>query len=133
MLTVFWDSQCLLLEHYQQQCSTINSTHYREMLNDRLKPAIRSKQQRLLSKGTVSLNDNARPHTAAHTVETLQTFKPEVLTHPAHNPDLTPSNYHLFGPLKVALKGRRFTLDQELKEVVHAWLIAQLKMFFLKV
>lgn len=51
----------------------------------------------------MSLNDNARPHTSAHTVETLQTFKSEVLTHPAHSPDLTPSDYHLFGPLKVAV------------------------------
>jgi len=67
----------------------------------------------------VLLHDNARPHTAAHTVETLQNLKFEVLAHPPYNPELAPSDYHLFGPLKEALRGRRFTADQELKEAVH--------------
>jgi hypothetical protein len=35
----------------------------------------------------------------------------------------------LFGPLKEALRGRRFTVDQEVKEAVHAWLAAQPKTF----
>jgi histone-lysine N-methyltransferase SETMAR len=81
-------------------------------------------------KGTVLLHDNARLHTAAHTVETLQKLKFEVLAHPLYSPDLAPSDYHLFGPLEEALRGRRFTSDQELKEAVHAWLAAQPKTFF---
>jgi hypothetical protein len=36
----------------------------------------------------------------------------------------------LFGPLKEALRGRRFASDQEVKEAVHAWLAAQPKTFF---
>jgi len=35
-----------------------------------------------------------------------------VLAHPPYSPDLGPSDYHQFGPLKEALRGRRFTLDQ---------------------
>ena len=72
MLTVFWDSQAPVLEHYQDRGTTINSARYNEMLTDRLKPAIRSKRWRLLSKGVVLLNDNARPHTDAHTAETVR-------------------------------------------------------------
>jgi len=101
------------------------------MLIDRLKPEIRSKHQGQLSKGIVLLHDNAHPHTAAHTVETLQKLKFEVLAHPLYSPDLDPSDYHLFGPLKEALRGRRFTSDQELKEAVHVWFAAQPKTFFL--
>jgi len=82
------------------------------MLIDRLKPEIRSQRQGQLSKGIVLLHDNARPHTAAHTVETLQKLKYEVLAYPLYSPDLTPSDYHLFGPIKEGLRGRRFTLDQ---------------------
>ena len=78
------------------------------------------------------MHDNARPHTVAHTVETLQELKFEVLAHPPYNPDFAPSDYHLFGPLKEALRGRRFTSEQELKEAVHAWLAAQPKCFFLR-
>jgi len=35
-----------------------------------------------------------------------------------------------FGPFKDALRGRRFTSDEGVKEVVHEWLAAQLKTFF---
>ena len=81
------------------------------MLIDRLKPEIRSKRWGQLSKGIVLLHDNARPQTAAHKVETLQKLKFAVLAHPLYSPDLALSDYHLFGPLKEALKGRRFTSD----------------------
>ena len=130
MLTVFWDSQGPILEHYHEIGSTINSAHYSEVLIDRLKPEIQSKRQGQLSKGIVLLHDNAHLHTAAHTLETLQKLKVEVLAHPPYSPDLTPSDYHLFVPLKEALRGRHFISDQELKEVVHAWLAAQPKTFF---
>jgi len=52
------------------------------------------------------------------------------LEHPAYSPDLAPSDYHLFGPPKEALRGRRFTSDKEVKEAVHEWLVAQPKTFF---
>lgn len=130
MLTVFWDSQGPVLEHYQERGTTINSVRYSEMLTAKLKPAIRSKRRGLLSKGVVLLHDNARPHTAAHTAETLQKLNFEVLAHPTYSPDLAPSDYHLFGPLKEALRGRRFTTDEALKEAVHSWLASQPKTFF---
>ena len=71
----------------------------------RLKPEIQSKCREQLPKCIVLLHDNARPHSAAHTVETLQKLNFEVLAHPLYSPDLAPSEYHLFGPLKVALRG----------------------------
>jgi [histone H3]-lysine36 N-dimethyltransferase SETMAR len=130
MLTVFWDSQGPILEHYMEQGTTVNSARYSEMLIDELKPAIRSKRRGVLSKGVLLLHDNARPHTAAHTVETIQKLKFEVLDHPPYSPDLAPSDYHLFGPLKESLRGRRFTSDDAIKEAVHSWLVAQPKSFF---
>ena len=130
MLRVFWNSQGPILEHYQERGSIINSARYSEMLIDRLKPEIRSKHQGQLSKGIVFLHDNAHPHTAAHTLETLQKLKFEALARPPCSPDLALSDYHLFGSVKEALRGCQFTLDQKLKEAVHAWLAAQPKMFF---
>ena len=81
-------------------------------------------------KGVVLLHDNAHPHTAAHTAEMLRKLNSEVRAHPLCSPDLAPSDYHLFGPLKEALRGRRFTSDQEVKETVHKWLAAQPKTLF---
>ena len=50
--------------------------------------------------------------------------------HAAYSPDLAPSDYHLFGPLKDALRGLRFTSNKGVKEGVHEWLAAQPKTFF---
>ena len=129
-LTVFGDSQGPVLEHYQERGSTINSAGYSEMLIERLKPEIRSKSRGHLSKGIVLLHENTRPRTAAHTVETLQKLKFEVLAHTRYGPELAPSDYQQFGPLNEALRGRRFTSDQELKEAVHGWPAAWPKTFF---
>ena len=59
---------------------------------------------------------HARPHTA----ETLRKLKFEGMALPPYSPDLSPSDYHLFGPLKEALRGRLFTSGQEVKKAVHA-------------
>jgi hypothetical protein len=55
------------------------------------------------------------------------------MAHPPCSPDLAPSDYNLFGALKEALRGRRFTSDQDVKEAAHAWLAAQPKTFFSEV
>ena len=122
MLTVFWNSQGPVLEHYQERGTTISSARYSEMLTDRLKPAIRSKRRVLLSKGVMLLHDNARPHTDATLLKRSGNSR---LAHPPYSPDIAPFDYHLFGPLKESLRGRRFTSDQEEKEAMHAWLAAQ--------
>jgi len=49
----------LLLEHYQERGSTVTSAGYSEMLCDKLKPAIQSKQRGILLEGVVLLGDNA--------------------------------------------------------------------------
>jgi len=76
------------------------------MLQREMKHAIRSKGREKLSRKILLLHDNARPHTAAHTLETLKQLKWEAMEHPAYSPDLAPSDFHLFGPLKEALRGR---------------------------
>ena len=81
------------------------------LLSTGLKPVIQIKRRGLLSSGVLLLHDNARPHTAIHTLQTLVKLGFTVLEHPAYSPDLAPSDYHLFGPLKQALRGRRFTSD----------------------
>jgi len=52
------------------------------------------------------------------------------MEHPAYSPDLVPSDFHLFGPLKEALRGGRFSCDDDAKAAVHQWLHAQPKTFF---
>jgi len=106
MLTIFWDSQGPNLETCQERGTTVASATYCDMLQRELKPAIRSKRRGKLSKEILLLHDNAHSHTAAHTLETLKQLKWEAMEHPAYSPDLVPSDFHLFGPLKTALRGR---------------------------
>ena len=56
----------------------------------------------------------------------LQKFKWEVLGHPPYNPDLSPCDYTIFGPLKKALRCKQFTLDEEdVKQYVQNWFTMQ--------
>jgi hypothetical protein len=80
----------------------------------------------------VLLNENARLHTAAYTVDRLRALKFEVLKHPPYSPELAPSEFHLFGPMKEHLRGQKFADDNEVMEVVQSWLKATSRSFFLE-
>jgi hypothetical protein len=79
MLTIFWDVNGPILVHFQEKGQTVNSMRYSDMLVNELKPTIQSNRRGLLSKRILLLHDNARPHTAAHTVDTARALKFEVL------------------------------------------------------
>jgi histone-lysine N-methyltransferase SETMAR len=66
----------------------------------------------------------------AHNINILQQLNWKVLEHPAHSPDLAPSDFHLFGPFKNALRCCRFADDDGVKEAVHDWLRKQPQNFF---
>ena len=102
----FWDVNGPILVHFHENGQTVTSAQYSDMLLNELKLAIRSKRWGLLSKRVLLLHDNARPLTAVHTVDTLRSLKFEVLKHPPYSPDLAPSDFHLFGPMKEHLWGR---------------------------
>jgi len=115
---------------FKKMGQTVTSARYSDMLVNELKPVIRSKRRGLLSKRVLLLHDNARPHTAPITVDTLHDLKFEVLKHPPYSPDLAPSDFHLFGPMKEHLRGHKFADDDEVMEAVQSWLKATPKSFF---
>jgi hypothetical protein len=53
----------------------------------------------------------------------------EVLKHSPYSPDLQPSDFHLFGPMKEQLWGQKFA-DDKVMEAVQIWLKAMTKGFF---
>ena len=77
------------------------------------------------SRKIVLLHDNARPHTAQLTVTTLNRYGWECLEHPPYSPDLSPCDFHIFGPLKKAMKGRKFKSDGEVQRMVTEFLKQQ--------
>jgi hypothetical protein len=60
---------------------------------------------------------------------TVLKLKWDVLPHPPYSPDLAPSDYHLFGPMKGFLGGKRFW-NNDVIAAVQSWLHEQPKTFF---
>jgi histone-lysine N-methyltransferase SETMAR len=68
------------------------------------------------------LYDNTKLHTSVHIKKaTTRNFGWTVLPHPPYNPDLTPSHYYLFCPLKQSLQGHHYT-NKALHNVTCQWL-----------
>ena len=64
----------------------------------------------------------ARPHSAALTKEKLAQMYWTALEHQLYSPDISPCDYHMFGPLKEALGVQRFGNDEQVKNFVLKWL-----------
>jgi len=62
--------------------------------------------------------DNARPHRAKSSQNILTQNNLSPMPHPPYSPDLSPSDFYLFGHLKRSLEGRRFASVEELEQVV---------------
>ncbi|GFO03183.1 histone-lysine N-methyltransferase SETMAR, partial [Plakobranchus ocellatus] len=75
----------------------------------------------LLRRGVVLQHDNATPHSENLTQQWLQRYGWEILPHPAHSPDLAPSDFHLFGPLKRHLGGMAFETEDDLISELRNW------------
>ncbi|GFN76215.1 ribosomal RNA small subunit methyltransferase b [Plakobranchus ocellatus] len=83
--------------------------------------AIRRKRPWLLRRGVVLQHDNVTPHSANLTQQWLQRYGWEILPHPAHSPDLAPSDFHLFGPLKRHLGGMAFETEDDFISELRNW------------
>ncbi|GFS03522.1 histone-lysine N-methyltransferase SETMAR [Elysia marginata] len=77
-----------------------NEKRVDELIRQDRREAIRRKRSGQLTNGVILQHDNATPHTARVTQGWLEKYGWEILPHPSHSPDLAPSDYHLFGPLK---------------------------------
>jgi hypothetical protein len=121
------------LVHFTPPGSTINAAAYQDTLN-RLKDAIRCKTPGLLTKGlgVLLLHKNARPHSAAATVNLLNSWGWEILPYPPYSPDLAPSDFHLFPKMKKHLRGQRFHSNEDVQNEVKKWLHAQDAPFSMK-
>jgi hypothetical protein len=81
MLTVFVDIHGPLLLEWMPAGATINAQHYCDTLQN-LRQVIKHIRPGKLSWGVLMLHDNARPHAAHATRDTLRRFGWGVLDHP---------------------------------------------------
>ncbi|GFO20707.1 transcription initiation factor tfiid subunit 4 [Plakobranchus ocellatus] len=103
----------------QGQCIKLPDTA--ALLTALIKEAIHRKRPGLLRRGVVLQQDNATPHSTNLTQQWLQRYGWEILPHPAQSPDLAPSDFHLFGPLKRHLGGMAFETEDDLISELRNW------------
>ena len=127
--TVFFDFKGVILIDFLHERQTVNATYYSQLL-DNAKTAYRQKRCGFPIRDIILLQDNARPHTDALTMEKIETLSWTTLKHPPYSPDLSPCDYHLFGPMKKTLGGKRFDDDVAVQDFMRNWLMAQLSSFY---
>jgi len=110
-----------LLVDFLHARRTVNVAYYCNLL-EKVWAAYRSKRRGFPIRDVLLLHDNARPHSAALTQEKLSQMYWTVLEHPPYSPNLSPCDYHMFGPLKEALGGQRFDDDEQVENFVRKWL-----------
>ena len=129
MATFFWDEKGLLLLEFMPQKTTITGQTYANTITA-LREAIKKKRPGKLSAGVLLLHDNAPVHMSAKSQAAIRQCGFQQLNHPHYSPDLASSDYFLFRVMKKFLRGKRFSIDEEVKEAVTTWFEEQSKDFF---
>ena len=76
------------------------------------------------------VKQDARPHTAARTMAKFEELGCEMLVYPPYSPDLAPSDFHIFRPLKNHMRGKHFTTYVAVIDAVRKWFRAQPPKFY---
>jgi hypothetical protein len=131
MLTVYSDSQTVLLTHFQKHGENLNFVSYCEVLWKLCKLICR-KLAGKLPREVLLHHDNVGPHTARATQERIQELQWE-LQHSPYSPDLAHSDCHVFWSIGVGWGGPSVVnvslMAKRLKEV-SKWLRQQSKDFY---
>ncbi|GFS13827.1 transposase [Elysia marginata] len=85
-----------------------------------VKSAINEQRPKVSTSRTFLLHDNAGPHKARATTQSLRELGIQVLPHPAYSPDLAQRDFWLFPILKDRLAGRKFDRIQDLTKAMHS-------------
>ena len=138
MEIVFLDSVGMILVDFMSKEATINSDIYSYIDTlKKLKKRTQKIQPALKMSKVLLQHDNARPHISPKPVRSSaslarQQFHIPHISNPLYSPDLAPSEFHLFRSLKVSLRTRHFSSDEEIKTAVRKWLKTQSVEFYNK-
>jgi len=109
----------VILLYFLEPGQTINSDCYIATLT-KLKAQISKVRP---EKKTIFLlqHEKTRPHASLKTVEPIIYLDWTVVPHPPYSPDLAPSDFHLFGPMKDGLRGHHFPSYDAVVRPVKQW------------
>ena len=99
MVSIFWDSQGVILLDYCEQVCTINGAYYADEFR-RLRQKFTRKSCEKLTHSVLLLQDNAPAHTSQVAMAAATECGFEILSHSPYSPDMAPSDFYLFQKLK---------------------------------
>ncbi|EYC39327.1 hypothetical protein Y032_0662g1290 [Ancylostoma ceylanicum] len=108
---------------------TITGIVYTNQLR-KLADAVRARRPRRAS--VHLLHDNARHHVAKETCDMLDELGWGTVPHPPYFPDIAPSDYNLFRPLKAFLAKEKFTEFEDVERAVSEFFDTQSPHFWEK-
>lgn len=122
MITVFWNPNGFQVIDALPRDQTFNAYYY---TNNILAPLSQMGQGFPDADGrrlTIHA-DNAKPHTARHTTQYIESHGMKKAPHPPYSPDIAPSDFFLFGYTKDKLQGcilkTRDQLFQKVEQIMH--------------
>ena len=92
MVTVFWDSERVVLVDFLEGKKTVTGAYYIEVLR-KLRAKLAQKHPGKLHCGILFHHDNAPAHSSWIVRDVLREFRWELLPHLLYSPDLAPSNF----------------------------------------
>ena len=127
---IFWDQDSILFIHYLPKGQTINAEYYSSLLVQ-FKDILKEKHRGKVTKGVLSLHDNAPAHRALATQKKLAYLDSQCLDHPPTHPILGS------GPIRLPpvpwtekqLTCRHFSSDAEVTAAAETWLDGQTSEF----
>ncbi|UYV79714.1 hypothetical protein LAZ67_18000389 [Cordylochernes scorpioides] len=131
MVSVFWDSEGVLLLDFLNKGQTITGDYYANLVKQ-LREAIKEKRRGKLSRKIVYHQDNAPSHRSLQAMATIYDSGFELLPHAPYSPDLAPSDFKLFPHLKKSLSGIHFRSDEEVIDAVTSFFESLETSFFLE-
>ncbi|GFS14951.1 transposase [Elysia marginata] len=114
MFTVFLKYSGPLVVDILPQCTTMTATYYAQNVPSQVKSPINEQRPKFSTSRTLLLHDNAGPHKAGATNQSLRDLGVQILPHFAYSADLAPCDFWLFPILKDRLAGRKFDRIQDL-------------------
>jgi histone-lysine N-methyltransferase SETMAR len=127
MLCIFWDMKGVIYFELLTGKTTLNKDEYCRQLRE-LDNAIREKRPEKTK--VVFQRDNAKPHVANLTKDTIKELGWEVMVHPAWSPDLAPSDYALFRSLKDNIAEKQFEDQDDLKNYLNHFFASKSPKFY---
>ncbi|UYV61879.1 hypothetical protein LAZ67_1006929 [Cordylochernes scorpioides] len=121
MVSVFWDSEGVLLLDFLNKGQTITDNFYANLVKQ-LRESIKEKRRGKLSRKIVYHQDNAPSHRSLQAMAAIYDSGFELLPHAPYSPDLAPSDFNLFPHLKKSLSGIHFGSDEEVIDAVTLFL-----------